>query len=84
MEGEVSVEVRARNLRPEVLQGLNRWAGNVRADGEHLSFSLKREADLPEVNRYLVEKGVEVYALRPQQLSLEDIFIQVIGTDGGL
>jgi ABC-2 type transport system ATP-binding protein len=84
MEGEVSVEVRAQNLRPEVIQGLAQWAQNVRTDDDHLSFSLKREADLPRVNRYLVENGVEVFALRPQRLSLEDMFIQIIGTDGGL
>jgi ABC-2 type transport system ATP-binding protein len=84
MEGEVSVEVRARNLRPEVLEGLERWAGNVRADGEHLSLTLNREADLPQVNRYLVENNVEVFSLRPGQLSLEDMFIQIVGTDGGL
>lgn len=84
MEGEVSVEVRARNMNADVLGGLSTWAQNVRADGEHLSFSLQQESDLPKVNRYLVEKGVEVYALRPQQLSLEDMFIQIVGTDGGL
>jgi ABC-2 type transport system ATP-binding protein len=84
MEGEVSVQVRAYNLRPDILQGLERWAQNVRADGEHLSFSLKHESDLPQVNRYLVENQVEVFSLRPQQLSLEDMFIQIVGTDGGL
>jgi hypothetical protein len=27
---------------------------------------------------------VEVYALRPEHVSLEDLFIQIVGTDGGL
>jgi ABC-2 type transport system ATP-binding protein len=84
VEGELSVEVRARNLRPEVIQGLARWSNNVRADGEHLSLTLEGEIDLPEINRYLVEQGVDVYALRPEQVSLEDLFIQIVGTDGGL
>jgi hypothetical protein len=39
---------------------------------------------MPEINRYLVDQGVDVYALRPKQLSLEDLFIQVVGTEGGL
>jgi len=84
VEGELTVEVRARNLRPEVVAGLARWSPNVRADDEHLSLTLTSEADLPAVNRYLVEQGVEVYALRPQHISLEDLFIQIVGTDGGL
>ena len=84
MEGELSVEVRAKNLNSEILDGLSAWAQNVRADGEHLSFSLKSEAHMPQINRYLVEKGVEVYSLRPKQLSLEDMFIQIVGDDGGL
>jgi ABC-2 type transport system ATP-binding protein len=84
VEGELSVEVRARNLRPEVTQGLSRWSHSVRQDGEHLSLTLEGEADLPQVNRYLVEQGVDVYSLRPEHVSLEDLFIQIVGTDGGL
>jgi ABC-2 type transport system ATP-binding protein len=84
VEGELSVQARARNLRPEVVQGLARWSRNVRADGEYLMLTLEGEADLPQVNRYLVEQGVEVYALRPEHVSLEDLFIQIVGTDGGL
>lgn len=84
VEGELSVEVRARNLRPEVIQGLSRWSRSVRADGEYLALTLDGEADLPQINRFLVEQGVEVYALRPERVSLEDLFIQIVGTDGGL
>ena len=40
--------------------------------------------DIPALNRYLVENGVEVYALHPQHISLEDLFLQIVGTDGGL
>jgi ABC-2 type transport system ATP-binding protein len=84
MEGEVSVEVRARNLRPETVAGLERWGSNVRLDGEHLTLTLSGESELPAINRYLVEQGADVYALRPQHISLEDLFIQIVGTDGGL
>ena len=84
VEGELTVEIRARSLTPETIQGLARWGQNVRADDEHLSLTLTSEADLPAINRYLVEQGAEVYALRPQHVSLEDLFIQIVGTDGGL
>jgi ABC-2 type transport system ATP-binding protein len=84
VEGELTVQVRAHGLTPEVAAGLGRWSSQVRLDGEHLSLTLSSEADLPAVNRYLVEQGVDVYALQPQHMSLEDLFIQIVGTDGGL
>jgi ABC-2 type transport system ATP-binding protein len=82
--GELSVEVLAKNLAPETVNGLSRWSSNVRLDGDHLNLTLQGEADLPQINRYLVECGAEVYALRPQHVSLEDLFIEIVGTDGGL
>jgi ABC-2 type transport system ATP-binding protein len=84
VEGELSVEIRARNLSPEALAGLSAWGQNVRLDDEHLTLTVQGEADLPAINRYLVEQGAEVFALRPQHISLEDLFIQIVGTDGGL
>jgi len=84
VDGEVSLEVRARNLRPEVIDGLAHWSQNVRVDQEHLSLTLERESDLPVINRYLVEQGVDVYTFHPEHISLEDLFIQIVGTDGGL
>ncbi len=84
MEGELSVEIRARNLTPETVAGLSHWSQNVRLDGEHLSLTLTGEADIPALNRYLVENGAEVYSLHPQRISLEDLFIRIVGTDGGL
>jgi ABC-2 type transport system ATP-binding protein len=84
VEGELTVEIRAQNLGPTILEGLSRWGDNIRADGDHLSLTLSSEADMPMINRYLVENGVDVFAIRPKQLSLEDLFIQVVGTEGGL
>ena len=66
------------------MEGLAQWGENIRADGDHLSLTLSSEADMPILTRYLVENGVDVYAIRPKQLSLEDLFIQVVGTEGGL
>ncbi len=84
VEGELSVEIRARGMTDEIMAGLRRWSPNVRQDGDHLSLTLAGEVDLPAVNRYLVEHGVDVYALSPKHVSLEDLFIEIVGTDGGL
>ena len=84
VDGELTVQVRARHLTPAMVEGLKRWGKNLRLDGEHLSLTLDGEADLPDINRYLVAEGADVYALRPEHVSLEDLFISIVGTDGGL
>lgn len=84
VEGELTVQIRARGLRPDVIAGISRWSTNVRVDDEHLNLTLEGEADLPAIHQYLVEQGVDVYAFTPQKISLEDLFIQIVGTDGGL
>jgi len=84
MEGETRVTVRAGGLTPEVLGGLERLGRDVRADGGQVTMTVEGEAALPGLARYLVEQGAELYALTPQRLALEDLFIQIVGTDGGL
>jgi ABC-2 type transport system ATP-binding protein len=84
MEGEIGVSIRAEGLSPDVVAGLEQWAGCIRRDGEHLSLNVASEAVLPEIVRHLVTRGARVYAVTPQRLSLEELFIEVVGTDGGL
>jgi ABC-2 type transport system ATP-binding protein len=84
VEGELSVEIQARGLNPSVLAGLARWGRDLRQDGEHLSMSIQQDEHLPEIIRYLVEQGAQVFAVRPQRLPLEELFIRIVGTDGGL
>ena len=84
IEGEISLSIRAGGLTPEVVSGLDRFGRDVRADGEHLTLTVSDDDLLPEIARYLVTAGAELYALTPQRISLEDLFIQVVGTDGGL
>lgn len=78
------VSIRATGLTAEVLEGLAQWGEEVQANGEHLTLTVRNESDLPEINRYLVTRSVQVFALTPNRLSLEDIFIETVGKDGGL
>ncbi len=84
MSGELTVSVRARNLSHEIAAGLNRWARVVGMNGEHLTLKVASDDLLPEISRYLAARGVDVYSLIPERLSLEDLFIQIVGADGGL
>ncbi len=84
LDGETRVTVRARKLCTEVLAGLGQWATSVCANGERMTLSVASADVLPEVLRYLVGCGVDVYEVVPQRLSLEERFLQVVGEDGGL
>jgi ABC-2 type transport system ATP-binding protein len=78
------VTIRAEGLTPEVIAGLEQWGNDIRVDSEQLTMTIHNETDLPEINRYLVERNVSVYALTPNRISLEEIFIETLGKDSGL
>jgi ABC-2 type transport system ATP-binding protein len=79
-----SVTIRAGRLTPEAINGLGQWGQDIRADGDHLTLAVADETALPDITRYLVAQGVDVYAITPERISLEEIFIQTVGTDGSL
>jgi ABC-2 type transport system ATP-binding protein len=83
-EGRISVSARVRNLSPQALAGLARWAESVELEGEQLSMATDSNAALPEIVRHLVSCGAEVYEFTPERLSLEDLFMKIMGEDRGL
>jgi ABC-2 type transport system ATP-binding protein len=82
--GRASVTIRANGLNQNILDGLAHWATDIRADGDHLSLAVKDETCLPEITRYLVTQGADIYAITPEHISLEEIFIETVGNGGGL
>ncbi len=90
VSGATSVLIRGEGLTSQVVAGLCEWGRDVRADGTQpggvgqVTLTVADEAALPAITRYLIARNVAVYAVTPQHLSLEDLFIQIVGTDGGL
>jgi len=85
LEGDpTAVSIRARGLTPNVVEGLAQWGEEVVANGEQLSLKIRGEDVLPEITRYLVGQKVDIYGINPQRMSLEAIFIETVGQDGGL
>ena len=82
-EEAVRVEVRARKLSPECVAGLARWSDSVQVDEERLTLTTPSRERLPDILRYLVASGAEVYQFTPQRMSLEELFISVMGEDRG-
>jgi ABC-2 type transport system ATP-binding protein len=83
-EEQTTVSIRAVNVTAEVVNGLSQWTSLVRSEGERLTITLSSSALLPEVVRYLVAKGADVYEVTPRRLSLEERFLEIVGSDGGL
>ena len=84
VDGQTTVELRVGNLTPQIVAGLSQWGQDVRADGSRVHLSVDDEESLPQLARWIVEQGGALYSMTPQKLSLEDLFLQVVGTDGGL
>jgi ABC-2 type transport system ATP-binding protein len=84
MNGLLNVEIRAEKLTPATVEGLRRWTPTVDRTGDTVRLSLAEESCLPDIHRFLVEQGADVYSLSPQRVSLEDLFVQIVGSEPGL
>jgi ABC-2 type transport system ATP-binding protein len=82
--GGLSIVARVKDLPAEALAGLEAWAGTVRLEGESLTLEIRAEDAVPEVVAYLVGKGARVYSLHSRRASLEEMFLRIVGTEGGL
>jgi hypothetical protein len=66
------------------MERIKGFAQDVRLDGELLCLRVTQTDHLPDVVRCLVESGVEVFSVIPQRVSLEELFLQMMGPDTGL
>ena len=82
--GQISVSIRAGNLSAQAVSGLSKWGRDIRANGGQVTMNLSSESVMPEITRYLVNQGADVFAITPAHPSLEEIFIETVGKDGGL
>lgn len=78
------VNIRASGLSSTMVSEMARWGSDIQIHGEELTLTVHNEASIAEINRYLVAQGVHVFAISPSRVSLEDIFIETVGKDGGL
>ena len=84
IDGRTTLTVRAGGLTAEMVTSLRQWGQDIRLDGEQVSLVVETDEVLPKITRYLVEEGALVYAVVPQRTSLEELFIETVGTEGVL
>lgn len=78
------VTIRASGWTSELVAQLEHWGHDIQFAGEQLTLTVHHEDSIPEINRFLVAQGVNVFAISPSRVSLEEIFIETVGKDGGL
>jgi ABC-2 type transport system ATP-binding protein len=82
--GETTVTIRATGFNDRVVTGARQWCRDISVHGDGATLKIAEERVLPELIRYLVQQDVQIYSIQPERVSLEDIFLQVVGKDAGL
>lgn len=80
---QTEVEIKVARVSSIAMERLKEFAQNLHLDGEILRLRVTGTSDLPYVVRCLVESGAEVFSVVPQRVSLEDLFLQVMGPEPG-
>jgi ABC-2 type transport system ATP-binding protein len=86
-QGAMPVEIRVGSLpadRTQLFAALSRFGHDPRVDDDRLHLIVDDQIVLPELARWLIGQGLDLYAMTPQHVSLEEMFLQIVGTDGGL
>jgi ABC-2 type transport system ATP-binding protein len=79
VNGETVVELRVGETPPQLIEGLTCWGRDVRVDGRRITLTVENDSALPAIANFVVAQGVELYAMTPQRMSLEELFVSIIG-----
>jgi len=79
-----TVVIRAHKVTAEMVKGLAQWTSSAQYECGRLTFLLSANAMLPEVVRYLVSVGAVSLKNSRQRFSIEEKFLQIVGSDRGM
>ena len=77
--GQTTIVIRAAGLSQDILDGLEALVVHLRCESDRLFATVDSMAEAPQLLRYLVDRGAEVFEFTPQKLSLEDRFLELLG-----
>jgi ABC-2 type transport system ATP-binding protein len=82
-DGLVRVRVRVGHLDDGLLAGLGQWSQQIEVSPSNGTLVLQLADDhaLPEIARWIVSYGADLYEIAPQALTLEEIFVNIV--EGG-
>ena len=90
--GLLIVDLRVSHTTPELMNGLRVWAQDIQVkplasteqQNDHsitLSFQINDDKCLPEIARLVIDQHIDLYGLAPRTISLEDLFVDTIGSE---
>lgn len=79
----VPIVVRVGQPAPDLMDRLADFGDGVRFDAENgrIHLNLPNEVAIPQLANWLIEQGYTLYELTPQPLTLEERFLQIVGTE---
>ena len=75
------VELSVSPIDDGLVSGLRQWSERVDLSDGTLTLELADRAALPEIARWIVNRGSNLYALSPRRVSLEDLFVRIVGEE---
>ena len=82
--GETTLSIQVGDAAPDVLKGLEQFGNNLQVKDRNITMTIDSGAIVPQIARFLATHDIDVYAMTPRHHSLEERFIEILGTDGGL
>ena len=83
-EEAMRVVVDARHVSQQAVAGLTRWAESIDLDPAQLRFRVRSRDVLPDIVRFLIASGADISGVTPERVSLEEIFVTIMGEDKSL
>lgn len=77
----IEIELQIKNAPPQLPGELSQFGNNVQSLNGAIHLQIESEAKIPELNRWLVAQGADVYKIAMTKPSLESLFLQVMGED---
>jgi ABC-2 type transport system ATP-binding protein len=81
---DVRVVAHVRGMSDAAMEELRRGTTEAQLEAERLVFSVRTREEIPGIVRALVAQGVELFDLSPERIPLEELFVKIMGEDGGL
>ena len=81
--GTLEVELRVDPVEDSLLTALARFGTNVRHEPDGLvRLAVETPERVPEIARFLVERGAALHRLASRRESLESLFVEIMGAEG--
>lgn len=82
-DGLLQVDLRVGRIDEGLIEGLHRWSKQIEVDGKARALTLHLSADsaLPDIARWIVGRGTDLYSMSSHPVSLEELFVSIVGDE---